>query len=263
MSNLVDIGGRRLEVDWSGTSQPTVVFECGAGRTFDDWDEVRSLIDPGLSIFAYSRAGQGHSDRPDLANLIFDDGEVQVATAESRIEDLERALSMVGALPPYVLVGHSLGGIYIRLFAERHPGDVSALIFVDSSHPNQIERMADAVHNSNLSCETKTEFLSRRASPNAPVIRTASKTGPFRDMPIVILSRDPDRIPDTDGTEMPPEFHSLVEQVWAELQSELEVLSSNFSRIVVKDAGHLLHRDAPAVVAQAVSRVAGMVRSSY
>ena len=112
----------------SGVKSPSVVFESGAGRTATDWDMVRSFIDPEVRTFAYSRAGQGRSDPPVPENVIFDDGQIQVATAESRTDDLARVLEAAGVDPPYVLVGHSLGGIYIRLFAARHPDAVVVLI---------------------------------------------------------------------------------------------------------------------------------------
>lgn len=254
MSELVDIGWRQLEVAFSGAKHPTVVFESGAGSTASDWDVVRGLLNPDQATFAYSRAGQGKSDPPEPANVVFDDGEIQVAAPESRTTDLEEALEVTGTQPPYVLVGHSLGGIFIRLFAARHPESVAGLVFVDSSHPEQVERTQKAVRASDVPESSKDEHCARVETPNAPVIRAAVDSGPF-DVPIAVISRDPQRVHDPVETGIPQDHHVMYERIWEGLQAELTGLSPFASHVVAKGAGHNVHRDCPELVAQTITQL--------
>lgn len=254
MRQFTVIGQRRFETAYSGQGSPTVVFESGAGRTVSDWNTVRSHLDSQISIFAYSRAGQGESDPPRPEDVIFDDGGIQVATAESRTEDLAQLLRANGQQPPYVLVGHSLGGIYIRLFAAKYPESVAGLIFVDSTHPDQTKRISDAVAASTVSSDTRERFFESVPGPNEPVISAARETGLFGDIPVRVLSRDPDR-PYGSTEFWPMDMHRVYEQTWSELQAELAILSSNGVQTVVKGADHLVQLHAPELVAEAINEV--------
>jgi pimeloyl-ACP methyl ester carboxylesterase len=105
---------------------PTVVFEAGLGNTAHIWDRVR--LPDGLGRFAWTRAGHG------LGGLWRSDADgrrtgAEVATA------LEQALSQAQIAPPYILVGHSLGALYVLEFARRHPGQVAGIVLVDPRLP--------------------------------------------------------------------------------------------------------------------------------
>src|SRR5690348_12778309 len=128
---LVDIGGRRLELDCRGTGSPTVVFESGLDSLGAiSWSSVQSEIAKTTRACAYSRAGimwSDPSDRPFSS--------VNVA------EDLHKTLAYASEKPPYVLVVHSLGGPYALTFIHRYGSDVAGVVFVDASHPDQRARL--------------------------------------------------------------------------------------------------------------------------
>lgn len=107
---------------------PAVVFENGLGGTMDWWRKVLPELAGEAACFAYNRPGYGESD---AARTPRDGAHI--------VEELRRALRSEGIAPPYVLVGHSLGGLYLQLFARRHPDEVAALVLVDSTHPRQTE----------------------------------------------------------------------------------------------------------------------------
>jgi pimeloyl-ACP methyl ester carboxylesterase len=122
------IGNRRVEYVLTKNGNDTVVFENGLGGTIDWWADVFPEISKNTTAFAYNRPGYGESDP------------VQTPRDGMHIVDELRLLLRSKAInPPYVLVGHSLGGLYMQLFARRFPGEVDALILVDSTHPAQLK----------------------------------------------------------------------------------------------------------------------------
>jgi pimeloyl-ACP methyl ester carboxylesterase len=117
---MVDIGGRRLHVQISGESGPTVVLESGLAATSLTWALVQPLIAGFARVISYDRAGLGWSD--DAAGP---------ATALNAVHELELLLDRAGLPPPYVLVGHSFGGLIARIFQQRHSELVAGLVLVD------------------------------------------------------------------------------------------------------------------------------------
>ncbi len=252
---VVNVGGRTLEYSVTAKASPFVVFESGAGLDVSEWDQIRSQLGDQTSSIAYSRAGQGGSEPPLADSLIFDDGHVQVATAESRTNDLAELLEQADTKPPFILVGHSLGGIYIRLFAQRFPQFVAGLVFIDSTHPDQVNQLREAIRGSELSDETMNQLLSEAASPNAPVINAARDTGPFNDLPIAVLSRDTS-LPIVEAENAAPiKFQQIFNGIWDSLQTDIARLSSDSTHKVIAGSDHLLHRQFPEAVVAAINSV--------
>ena len=124
--HLVDVGGRRLYVHCIGSGSPTVVLVSGLAETSVYWGGwIAPAVAQNTTVCAYDRAGQGWSDPPASPQ----DG-VAVAT------DLHTLLDHAQIPGPYVLVGHSTGGAYARIFAARYPDQVAGMVFLDSQ-PNE------------------------------------------------------------------------------------------------------------------------------
>ena len=137
---LVDIGERRLRAVRAGhaTSGPLVVLECGAFGCAADWAVVQErLAAAGLRSLAYDRAGLGYSDPGPKPR----DG-------AAILEDLVALLAVLGEVGPYVLVGHSMGGLFVRLFALSRPKEVLGVVLVDAVTPEVLDRrmLAAGVH---------------------------------------------------------------------------------------------------------------------
>jgi pimeloyl-ACP methyl ester carboxylesterase len=124
--HLVDVGGRRLYLHCTGSGSPTVVLVSGLAETSIYWGGwIAPAVAQNTTVCAYDRAGQGWSDPPASPQ----DG-VAVAT------DLHTLLDHAQIPGPYVLVGHSTGGAYIRVFAARYPDQVAGMVLLDSQ-PNE------------------------------------------------------------------------------------------------------------------------------
>jgi pimeloyl-ACP methyl ester carboxylesterase len=120
---LVDVGGHRLHLDCAGTGSPTVVLEAGGGEMAANmaaW--VAPAVAESTRVCVYDRAGRGWSEP-----AATDQDGAQVAT------DLHTLLSNAGVPGPYVLGGHSFGGLYVQAFAARYPDDVAGLVLIDTT----------------------------------------------------------------------------------------------------------------------------------
>jgi pimeloyl-ACP methyl ester carboxylesterase len=129
---LVDIGGRRLHLNMMGENNdgPTVILEAGMASTSSNWAWVQREIARTNRVVAYDRAGLGWSDP----------GEKPLDATKSAT-DLHTALQRAGIQSPYVLAGHSYGGLVVRMFTDLYPDEVAGLALVDASHPDQWARI--------------------------------------------------------------------------------------------------------------------------
>jgi pimeloyl-ACP methyl ester carboxylesterase len=118
---LVDIGGYRLHIQCVGTGSPTVVLDAGLSGSSLDWNLVQPELGRTTRVCAYDRAGMGWSDPGP-----------QQRTPRQIADELHTLLTNAGIAEPYVLVGHSLAGKNVRLFALQHPDQVAGMVLVDA-----------------------------------------------------------------------------------------------------------------------------------
>ena len=126
--DLVDIGGHRLHLHVVGEhrTSPTTILEAGIGSFSSNWAWVRDQLAVDGRVVTYDRAGLGWSDRGT--------GSLDAGTAAT---ELHSALQAADIAPPYLLAGHSYGGLVMRMFADTYPDEVVGMVLVDSSHPDQ------------------------------------------------------------------------------------------------------------------------------
>ncbi|MEO7148477.1 MAG: alpha/beta hydrolase [Rhodanobacteraceae bacterium] len=125
---LVEIErGRRLNLYCIGKGSPTVVFDSGLGSDMDVWAFVQPIIAAHTRACAYDRAGLGFSDPGNRAG-----------TSANIVDDLHRLLVAASIKPPYILVGHSYGGMNVRLYADLYPAEVVGMILVDSAEEDWV-----------------------------------------------------------------------------------------------------------------------------
>jgi triacylglycerol esterase/lipase EstA (alpha/beta hydrolase family) len=110
---LVDVGGRKMHIDCAGQGSPTVVLDSGLGDTYTSWRKVQPQIAKFIRVCSYDRAGLGYSESSSAPR-----------TSKVIAGELHELLSAAKVAPPYVLVGHSMGGYDVRLFASLYPNEV-------------------------------------------------------------------------------------------------------------------------------------------
>jgi pimeloyl-ACP methyl ester carboxylesterase len=206
-------------------------------------------------------------------------------------------LANAGVNPPYVLVGHSIGGIHIRVFQNLYPADVVGMVLVDSGHPDQEKRVPPEMRKlqSRLYFEWKLWGLAvplglprvMGACGGGPLeIRAMQRTvecrwqtvkaseaeekatdasadegrhtGSLGSMPLVVLSRDPEK--GAAPGLVPPELSRRFEDQWVEMQEELVRLSTNGSRVVATESTHYVQLDRPDLVIAAIRKVVEAAR---
>jgi pimeloyl-ACP methyl ester carboxylesterase len=138
---MVDVGGYQLHINCRGRSKPgvpTVVLLAGAGEFSLTWDNVQRHVASFAHVCAYDRAGLGWSERGPNPR-----------TAPYVVGELDALLETAGVEPPYVLVGHSMGGLYARLYAHEHPDRVVGMVLVDAAHEETNQRLPEALVKAN------------------------------------------------------------------------------------------------------------------
>ena len=135
---MVDVGGYRMHIHCQGRDPsnrgPTVVLDTGLGEPSLSWGSVPEQVAEFARVCTYDRAGLGWSERSSKPRV-----------ATNVVEELHTLLTRANVEPPYVLVGHSIGGLYACLFAHEHPDEVAGLVLVDGAHGEQDLRPPESV----------------------------------------------------------------------------------------------------------------------
>lgn len=131
---MVDVGGHRLHINCVGRGSPTVILESGLGNMSADWANVQPEVAKTTRVCAYDRAGTGWSEPGPMPR-----------DPEQIARELHTLLDNAGIDGPYVLVGQSFGGLYVRMHAARYPSEVAGMVLVDASHPDMWTRLPPEV----------------------------------------------------------------------------------------------------------------------
>ena len=126
---MVDVGGYRLHIHCVGQGSPTVVLDAGSGEMSAQWVWVQQEVSGTTRVCAYDRAGMGWSEMGP-----------EPRDAKQISSELHTLLTKAGIDGPYVLVGHSFGGLYIQTYAARYPDEVAGVALVESSSPKQFSQ---------------------------------------------------------------------------------------------------------------------------
>ena len=148
---LIDIGGYKLHIDCQGQGTPTVILDSGLGDSYISWRKVQPEVAKFTRVCSYDRAGLGYSD-----------SSPHPRTSKVIAEELSKLLQNASIAGPVILVGHSMGGYDVRLYASLYPDQVAAMVLVDASHPDQENRFPPAMK------ECKEPGSAKPSSSNSP-----------------------------------------------------------------------------------------------
>jgi pimeloyl-ACP methyl ester carboxylesterase len=276
---LVDVDGREMHIDCTGSGTPAVILESGLGDTYLSWRKVQPEIAKFDTVCSYDRAGLGYS-------------EASSAPRTSRLiaQELHALLAAAGIPIPYVLVGHSMGGYDVRVYANLYPREVVGMVLVDASHPEQETRFPPEFRNMQGTWTREAEFL-EYAMPfgiprlmglceDDPQLRAAEcnlhsshealaemrafrqsaaeagATGTLGGMPLAVLSHDPDK----PSSELPADLSKSMNEAWEKMQEDLGHLSSRGAQTIAKNSSHYIQLDRPDLVINAVHTVVDEAR---
>lgn len=230
----VDVGGHRLRLLCSGEGEPVVVMDTGLGDSLEVWSDLRPLVAGFARVCVYDRAGLGGSEPGPLPR-----------TSDVIVEDLHRLLARSGEPAPYVLVGHSFGGLNVRLYASRHPGEVVGLVLVDATHEDFPALEARVrPEEERLKLETNLAATSPSALSELRSIQESSRqvreAPPLDAIPLVVVSSGLPR-----GT---PEMA----EAWTRFQRDLARKARGGVQIIAERSGHYIQHDQPGLVAEAI-----------
>ena len=289
---LVDIGGRRIQVDCRGRGEPTVVFQAGLDISGSlSWSAVHDAVAETTRACAYSRAG-----------ILWSDPGTGVPSGKGVAEDLHAALKMAGERPPLVLVGHSLGGPYSMIYTKYFGAEVAGLVFVDASHPDQVQRLkpvmpernsmrlykvasalawtgviraapasskglphqpADAARAQAAYAPTSLDAMLEETDALDDVLAEAGTFRQLGNRPLFVLTATAPLSKEALGAlKMTPEQGRQLQEIWIELQNDEASWSSQSRHQFVPEAGHYIQFDRPDIVVTAVRRVIENVRAT-
>jgi pimeloyl-ACP methyl ester carboxylesterase len=281
---LVDMDGYRLHLYCTGAGSPTVVLEAGANSGFFSWWTIQPRIAQSFRVCSYDRAGIGFSDaRPGPRSGV------------TNADDLHALLERAGEHPPYLLVGHSLGTRFVRLFAERFQADVEGMVLLDPVHedaervrPPDVGAALDALRDQIVPARKVTldeghrtgkwpamnlpNFLPKLLASELRQLTQTAKWWEARDVEADLPDSEeivpPERrcydfpliVINATRWDKPATFSDAVFARWTEHRIALgkELASrSRRGKHVVLDVNHGIHWDAPDAVLQAIADVTG------
>ena len=273
---LIDVGDHRLYLSCNGTGEPTVILEPGLGGTSAAWGWIEPTVAAHTRVCVYDRAGRGHSDpSPDPQ-----DGD-QIAT------DLHTLLDRAGVTGPLVMVGHSLGGLYVLDYAARYPQQVAGIVLLDTTPPTAFTSLPDypAIYDMlttmtglfpGLARLGVTQLINGVSAAELPAqaesqVRadssTAGQARSQRDELALVPTMMAQARAVTDLGELPLYVLTAPEDTqtnWLTTQTELAALSDNSIHLIVAGASHqsLLNDQADAAVtSQAITQVIDAART--
>lgn len=280
---LVEVGGYRLHIYRSGSGAIPVVLVAANGGGVLDWYKVQPEVAKFTQVISYDRAGMGWSE----ANP-------EPRSSAQVVQELHSLLGKAGIKAPYVLVGHSLGGLHLQLYAMRYPDEVAGLVLVDASHADMATRnefvpkaftMPTLVRMiGSLGVVRLLNGLNDRANLRAP-----SEAGPgfvpelehessmiySHTGTLVAMAREFAALPEgaaqvraanlrlgdkplyvltRSGEPNPSPERRAMETLWMGWQADLASRSHNVKHVVAEHSGHFIHQDQPDLVVTAIQQ---------
>lgn len=236
-ARIETIDGHDVELATAGRGgAATVVFEAGLGDDWTSWDDVADRVSRHTRVFAYSRPGYGASSAATTPR-----------DPRTIVEELRALLAHEGYAPPYVLVGHSIGGAYMELFAKAHPEEVIGAVLVDPRHRDFLATCEAAALDN---CGIPEDLLAMQATSEIAEYHAFSlasdqmrAAGRFGASPVRVLTA-------TDHPVSPAR-----EALWETMLGDLAAEASDGVQVLVPGAGHYIQLDRPEVVVASILEV--------
>jgi pimeloyl-ACP methyl ester carboxylesterase len=267
----VDVGGFRLFLNCTGAGSPSVILESGATDSSRQWKKVQPEVAHTTRVCSYDRLGFGWSDPSSMPR-----------SARQMATELHTGLVDAGVRPPYVLVGHSFGGLVTQIFARLYPEEIAGIVLVDSVHPDEIAKFPDRFPasptlarllrltaplglprffgwcNATAACPDCVKYTSAVLAEydEYPESHTqaATATTELGDKPLAVLAHDSE-------IGLGRQRDDAFESAWTAWQQDLARRSNNSSLTIATGIGHEIQSDQPQLVINTILRVVQATRS--
>jgi pimeloyl-ACP methyl ester carboxylesterase len=237
---MISIGDRSLAVYCSGEAvrSPTVILISGGGGTAKDWSQIQPKVSTFARVCSYDYANFGASDK----------APVRLQSVDEVIDDLHAWLKASGEKGPFILVGHSIAGLYARRFVTRYPGETAGLLFVDSSHEEQVLRQHE------LDSQTRLDDVTARLGF---YVKTGQRLEWRTELPLIVLVRGKPFPRPRDGSDSQTnrkteEKFAVWDRIWRGFQEDLAKRSTHGELRIAEESGHFIQSDQPELVIQAI-----------
>lgn len=269
---MVDVGGYRLHIDCTGTGSPTVVIDAGWGDWSLMWSGVQGEVSKTTQVCTYDRAGMGYSEAGPLPR-----------NARQFAKELHTLLQQAKLAGPFVLVGHSMGGLPVRVFVHDYPTEVSGVVLIDSMSPGQRKQPPAEIEPQtpsqpggvslpilaariglvrlltgpiqNLPPEARLAYAAFSSTPKSvgawgdegmgmpESLAQAGEVKTFGDLPLIVLTAGLNQQPD-----------------WQTMQVELLGLSSHSQQLIADHSGHTIQLEQPDAAVSAILKMVSQLR---
>jgi pimeloyl-ACP methyl ester carboxylesterase len=262
---LVDLGSFRLHLYCTGAGKPTVLLDAGAFDSLEQWALVQPQVAKFTQVCSYDRPGVGYSDpSPDPQ------------TSRNIAQQLDEALVRAGISAPYLPVGHSIAGLYARVFASRFRDRVAGLVLEDSVHPNELNQFPTHFPNhpvlftalrltapfgaarllhigcrqtgAHPDCSKFVVNLMRQMSVLRTSYAEAGEVTSLGRLPVVVITHDP-------HVGLSKVRNEREEEAWSQWQEDLAKLSSRSTLVMVSGVGHEIQTEKPEIVVNEIERL--------
>ncbi|WP_458121520.1 alpha/beta fold hydrolase [Paenibacillus sp. Z6-24] len=288
---MIDINGYRLHVHTYGSGSPTILLEAGSGESSLSWRQIPEQLaaSTGATVVTYDRAGYAWSDSSPLPR-----------TGQNIVKELHTALQKADIRGPYLLAGHSLGGMYTRLFAQTYPDEVAGMVLIDARPENDARRTEAIYEEEHAGSSTPSPYISIfltevgafRLFPNF-MLTGRVEPEDRKDFVNVVASpkyfkavseegqlarTTEDAIRDQNLGDLPvrviargqeqdltrfgisKEANDKIEQSWQIGQREMLSISHNSKLIIAKKSEHMIIHDQPKLVIRVIEELLAEIR---
>lgn len=243
----------------AGQGKPLVILEAGAGDDCTTWKNIFPAVAQFSQVMAYDRAGLGRSESAEMPR-----------TASQLVHDLRCLLQVLQMEGPYLLVGHSLGALLCRLYAQQSQQEVAGLMLIDGPHPQQGERFIAALTATGWNEHELVQPILQMAAGVAPEqhpegldfaksLAEVDQTRTFGDLPLMVISAR--KSPEKSWPDLPIQAAFAFTRTWDAMQKELLSLSTRGVHLTTTESGHYIHWDEPKLVVEAIYQMVKTIRN--
>ncbi|MDX8367728.1 alpha/beta fold hydrolase [Cytobacillus sp. IB215665] len=232
---FVQIGDYKLFAQLFGQKKdkPTIVMESGYGESSKTWDSIIQEVSKLTEVLIYDRAGLGESEKSSNPR-----------TSREMVKELKELINQVKIKPPYILIGHSFGGVNARIYATKYPNEVCGLILIDSTPENYREKFLPTMSKEFQESYNNQFIYEGNYDEFMESLKQLKESKMKLNVPLTVLSAG-----------KKDHYSKKSQELWNGMQREILDISSNSDFINAENSTHYIHKDNPKIVINAIKQM--------